>query len=213
MDISNKALAMFLLAAIVVSLGGTIVSLNRLGSITTTGFTPASGEVLLSLDEVISITTADNATVDFGNCENDAGTAQTVNSEGGADTSTVCDEFSAPAWIAVRNNGNVDVNVTIQSNVTGAAQGGSFLASPSSESSLQYRIANLGDVGGAGCEDVVVGSYTAFAATGTEYLVCGNLTSGNDNTFRSHFQIVVPHDAIGSGSAEIIFTAEKVGGS
>ena len=58
MEISNKTLAILLLAAVAVSLGGTIISmnsLNRLGEITTTGYaTDPTGIVNLSVDQFVT---------------------------------------------------------------------------------------------------------------------------------------------------------------
>ena len=70
MDISNKTLAMFLVAAIVVSIAGTTISLNRLGDISTspTGFaTSGVGNVSLNVNTDLSIV-LDEAWINFGDC-------------------------------------------------------------------------------------------------------------------------------------------------
>ena len=65
MEISNKTLALFLVGAIVVSLAGTIVSLNKLNSLSTTGFVTDTGTANLSVSTLTSIKFAIDA-VDFG---------------------------------------------------------------------------------------------------------------------------------------------------
>jgi len=68
MDISNKTLALFLLGAIVVSLGGTIMSLNKLGDISSVGLVTQTGTVNLAIESSLSITTQDRDTINFGTC-------------------------------------------------------------------------------------------------------------------------------------------------
>lgn len=212
MDISNKTLALFLLGAIVVSLGGTILSLNKLGEVSTTGLVTQGGEVNLTIADSLSITTADNSVIDFGTCTPAGGSTVTINSEGGVNTTSTCGAYAGDG-IFVRNNGNVNANVTIQSNVVGAAQSGAFLNSTIGTSSLQYRTVGAGFGGNSnGCESGLVASYTAFAAAATEYLVCGNLTYGDPaNSFETHIQIVIPSDVPpGATGATLTFTAEQV---
>jgi hypothetical protein len=211
MDISNKTLALFLLGAIVVSLGGTILSLNKLGDVSSTGL--VTGDVNLEIASSLSITTADRSTIDFGTCTPVGGQTLTINSEDGANTSATCDGDISLGGIFVRNNGNVNANVTIQSNVVGAAQSGTFLNSSVGNSSLQYRTVENGLLGNTnGCQGGLVASYTAFAANGTEYLVCSNLTFGStENSFETHIQIIIPPDApVGVAAAVLTFTAEQV---
>lgn len=228
MDISNRALAVLLLATMVVSLGGTIVSLNRLGSLSTTGFTPAVGvgTVNLTINESISITTEDSSFINFGLCIPFPGMATVVNSEEGENTSTRCPEYVPSVnpedpgdyghgYIAVRNNGNVDVNVTIVSDDVGAAQGGGFLNSSSGTSTLEFRIDNDGhDSYGGGCDGNIPAGrevYTPFNLTDPEVLVCGNLTTDStDNSFLTYIQITLPYDATGSAEAELTFWAESL---
>lgn len=74
MDISNKSLSLILVAAIVVSLGGTVVSMNRLNSLSgVTGYATATdtatGETNLTIQSDVSITITHPSSgnrVDFG---------------------------------------------------------------------------------------------------------------------------------------------------
>ena len=213
MDISNKTLALFLLGAIVVSLGGTILSLNKLGDLTTTGF--VTGNVTLLIDDQLSITTEDRATINFGTCTPFPSVAATINSEDTANTS-ICvgsSGLGAEGGIFVRNNGNVDARVTLQASDHGAADNsGTFLDSTSGTSSLQYRTTNDGHSSGppytGGCTGMQ-GSYTAIDNTTDGWLVCNNLTFGSTaNSVQTRIQIVVPHDvAPGSDLVTLTFTA------
>lgn len=212
MDISNKTLALFLLGAIVVSLGGTILSLNKLGEVTTTGLVTQPGQVDLEILSSLSITTEDNSVINFGTCTPPAGQTTIINSEGLENTTSVCGAYGG-SGIYVRNNGNVNANVTIRSNVVGAAEGGEFLNSTIGTSSLQYKTVGEGDGSFTnGCQTGLVGSYTAFAEEDEEYLVCGNLTAGaTANSFETHIQIVLPSDVPpGEQGATLTFFAEQV---
>ncbi|MFH1915847.1 MAG: hypothetical protein ABIJ21_01150 [Nanoarchaeota archaeon] len=130
MDISNKTLALFLVAAIVLSLGGTLISLNRINEITTgpTGYaTTGTGMVNLSIVTNTDISII-NATVDFG--------AGVVNVSNGCNYANLSNNFTtgwnaAGCWVnqsfngaavrnetskfVVQNDGNVNVSVTMQS--------------------------------------------------------------------------------------------------
>ncbi|MCF7799319.1 hypothetical protein K9M74_05445, partial [Candidatus Woesearchaeota archaeon] len=68
MDISNKTLGLLLVAAIVVSVGGTLMSLNQLESVSPTGFaTTGSGTVDLDIGSYVAIVVDDTA-INFGTC-------------------------------------------------------------------------------------------------------------------------------------------------
>jgi len=209
MDISNKTLAVFLLAAIVVSLGGTIVSLNRLDSLSATGFASSgTGNVSLNIQSSLSITTADNALINFSSCTPLSGSEAIINSEGAINTSVVCTGFSTDN-ISVRNDGNVNANVTVRPNVIGQAQGGSFLTAASATSAVAYKTIARGiDSYGNGCANVstLVASYTNFSSTVTNVTVCPNLTSGLvNNSVLTHIQIIVPYD-VAAGQQDVILT-------
>ncbi len=130
MDISNKTLGLLLVAAIVFSIGGTIVSLNKLDGFSTTGFATTNitnGTVTLSVAEALSIV-LDDAAIDFGTCSLPGGQDIVVDSDLTRTSSSVnnslCDgttnwDSTNGDFITVHNNGNVDANVTIKSNING----------------------------------------------------------------------------------------------
>lgn len=213
MDISNRALAMFLLAAIVVSLAGTIISLNKLEGTSTTGFaTSGTGNVSLNIQSQLSITTADSALINFGACTPLSGTEAVVASTGGANTS-ICGGFAvggADSNISVRNDGNVNANVTIKPDKLGKAQGGTFLDSTSGTSAIAYKTVGGGISPYAnGCQSGLVSSYKNFTSTSTAVAACANLTSGaTANSFLTHLQIIVPYDvATGQQDVTLTYTA------
>lgn len=217
MDISNRALAVLLLATMVVSLGGTILSLDRLGALSATGWTTAAGQVNLTVDTELSITTADNNEMDFGTCNPDTDSDLTVNSENQGDVGEAdCPgEELTPIW--VRNDGNVPAVVTLESNDWGQAgeAGGSFLPSSAGTSELRYKAINDGsdldtDYSG-GCAAGLVDSYSLINDS-SSYDVCDNLGYQNENnSVGIHFEIVIPRaaDPVPS-SATITFTAANV---
>ncbi|MBN1156996.1 hypothetical protein JXA85_05235, partial [Candidatus Woesearchaeota archaeon] len=116
-EISNRALAVLLVAAITISLGGTILSLNKLGGlrmaekempITGRALTE-EGYVNLSISSGISITTTDNNRIDFGSCAPQGGVFTEITSMANA---SICDgavNVTGSKNITVRNNGNVNV--------------------------------------------------------------------------------------------------------
>ncbi len=219
MDVSNKTLAMFLVAAIVVSVAGTIISLNKLQSVSYTGFaTTATGNVSVNIASQLSITTSDHSYIDFKNCTPQSGVGtDTINSEGGGQTSTVCSSFSDTGTngeILVRNDGNVNANVTIDFSDVGEADGGTFLPSPSDTSRIQYKIINDSSASyHGGCVGSYPSSYTTVTNSAkTNRVGCTNLKYGGTyNSFQMEVQITLPHDAdVGYNSIDFTFTAHNV---
>ena len=221
MDISNKTLALLLVGAMVVSLAGTIMSLNKLGEVSITGM-PVLGNVSLEVQQLLSITTEDNPAISFGTCQPDTDSVRTLNSEWTEDTADACGAGSALTPIFIRNNGNVPAAVNVSPDDVGTAQAsGTFLA-PATSSDLAYRIVDEGDGGfGGGCdstagdstEGTFPGSYTTFTGTG-EFNVCTDLadsSGGNtDNSVAMHLQIVFPTDVVpGEYDVEFTFTASN----
>jgi hypothetical protein len=216
MEFSNKALAIFLLAAMVVSLGGTIISLNRLNEVKTVGYaTSATGIVQLTISQSLSITTADGNSVDFGSCTPPAGAGVTANvtSDILENTTASCTGYTQTN-ISVRNDGNVNATVSANSSAVGRANNasGAFLNSSSATSSLQFKSANAGRLTNTGgCTAGTVGAYTPFTEAGRPYIVCDNLKIGNiggANSIVANFKIVIPNDApTGVANTTIGFTA------
>jgi hypothetical protein len=206
MEFSNKALAVLLLAAVVVSLGGTIISLNRLSQVQTVGYaTTSTGTVNLTIGSSTSITTVDGNSVNFGSCTPATGTNATIDTENLSNTSVVCQFYMQGNYsnISVRNDGNVNATVTIKAsqvgrldNTTGVA---AFLNSTSATSSLRYKIQNNGRgsyTGGCVAGTNYAAAYTAFTQASYYTAACGKLTVGSTaNSIVTQFQVNVPYDA------------------
>ena len=221
MSVSNKTLSILLLAAIVVSLGGTFISLNRLGAITPTGYTPHVGEgtVNLTIEEVLSITTTDNDVIDFGFCELTPGEPLTINSKGTGNAA--CDGFTgAMTPIYVRNTGTVPANVVLSSDKVGSGGTGtnSFLTNqsqpPTTDSSISFLSESVGASGSptyaGGCTGGLQGTYLEIENSASTYPVCTNLkTHATENSVGVHFEIVIPENTVEGDTVTLTFTASQ----
>ena len=236
MSVSNKTLAVLLLAAIVVSLGGTFISLNRLGALSTTGYQVSgenvTGDVRLAIQDVLSITIADQPEINFGTCELGEGAAGITIASNTTDGNEAgsCTGF-APVPIAVRNNGNRQALVTFNVSDYGTnvappdGTSGSFLqvgdarASPGTDfSELRYTTRNAswdGSVGAnGGCLNTgagwSAGSFALITAT-ADITVCNVLDfSSTANSFLMDFQIKIPNAADQGDNVTITFIASEV---
>ena len=208
MDISNKILAAFLLAAIVVSLAGTIISVNKIGDLSTTGFATADGTASLEILEVLDITTEDSSSIGFGNCEIDSGADLVLDStEDNAGVHGACDEYSSEV-IAIRNAGNQRAAVTVQASDVGEAHNGTFLTSESGISYLAYKVNNAGVGSGndGGCEGNLVEEYTNFTEADQGLNLCDNLHYVQDsNSVTMDVQTILPSD-VDTGEYTVTFT-------
>ncbi|MCX6706861.1 MAG: hypothetical protein NT001_01830 [Candidatus Woesearchaeota archaeon] len=126
-ELSNKSLALLLIAALVVSLGGTLVSLNRLKSLEAAS--PATGMVTLysataGVNVTITSTTAINFTTNYinfgtGNVNGTCGYCNmysnyTLDSTGSI--SSCCQGFSgATTGLVIENIGNTNVSIGMNS--------------------------------------------------------------------------------------------------
>ncbi len=124
-DISNKTLALLMVAAVVVSLGGLFVSLDRLsklggagteGANGVTGFAIALGRANVTITSSATITMSDSS-INFGACTlPSVGTLANIssnNSNGGG----YCDGVF-PDYVTVVNTGNNNLNISVKTNVS-----------------------------------------------------------------------------------------------
>ena len=200
MDISNKTLGLLLVAAIVISIGSTVISLNKLDGFSTTGFaTSQDGTVNLSISETTSISINDSS-INFGTCTIPGGADVTLDSFNGSSeyNNSIC--TGASAWVSgtgdyleVKNDGNVAVDIDVKSNVTAATLFGT-------DSTLKYK-----STGNASSHTT---SYTAILTTDSSF--CTNLgTTDGDNLERLYTQIYLPNTASTGGQMKLTFTASK----
>lgn len=133
-EISNRTLAILLVVAIAISLGGTIVSLNRLagvGAPVVTGFaTDDKGTASVNITSQASITfEINNNSIDWGNgwvnssqsgtCQMTATSTQAGVDEGSESTACKGDWAGASQGaLVIENNGNVNISVMVQVNAT-----------------------------------------------------------------------------------------------
>jgi hypothetical protein len=187
MEITNKTLSLLLIAAIVIGLGGTLLSLNKINE-GLTGQVTSSGRVNLTINSSTSCTFLSN--VDFGT-GNRPGTATTIgtnltNSLNFRDctTDTNC------TGMMLNNSGNVDVNVTFNSSVQGAAfMGGASAAN----SDFRYWTLNGTTTQTLqGCRNMT--NKLGDVPT-TPTLICQNLTYSAGNTIITiHYNITIRPD-------------------
>ncbi len=174
MDLSNKTLGLLLVAAIVISIGGTIISLNKLDAVSTTGYAVQSGTVTLNVPEALSIVLT-NASIDFGDCMiNTTRGFNFVDSSldvTGANNAECDGTLDFPDSIVVRNDGNVNANVSVRSDINGTEffnEQNSWIAYRAGEPALNF-----------GCANDLADTFTNFTVVGPDenYPFCGNLTT------------------------------------
>lgn len=171
-ELSNKALSLFLLAAIVVSLGGTLVVLNKLGTMHPTGFAAsATGTVNLTVASTKSITTNESNLINFGSCTTAGSYFDVINSENTLNTSTRCPSLdSTYRNISVRNDGNANGSITVAFSACAPGGGNASCAflnsSGSPKSTLQFRTTSSGRPPyTGGCSNTPITAYTIVNGT------------------------------------------------
>ncbi len=203
MDISNKSLAVILVAAIVISIGGTVVSLNKFGQLSQPGYTgyATSSDAGQTNFSIMSNTTiefvAGKDAMNFGNGEVNGSAAGVQNctlQTNNTAPSTDCIGFSAlDNYFVIHNIGNIGVNLSLLSNAT-AAQ---FIGGNASVHSFQWQVgANesgscLGSLSDTSFTNVTNGTTIAHAKN-----VCTNLDYNlPTNSLWVNLKLVIPEDA------------------
>jgi len=250
-EISNRTLAILMVVAILVSLGGLFLSLDRLSKLQagvppgiTTFATTGAGRANVSVAPTISIILDDN-TINFGTCTLTAGgydlylesnytclnkpscNAMNITS---ASTGGKCENSdSAPANISIRNDGNVDVNVSVATTSNSTSL---FSALDNTRKYFGYRTINFTPASGvAACGigwNIAQGPALSLAYNSTDYYhwtefqkdssarsyrVCANLTyPGNQGATANttvYFQVrmrVPGTESVGEKNASLVFT-------
>ncbi len=163
MEVSNKALSLFLIVAIVISFGGALYSLHemeqlRIGSITAYA-TSDTGNVTVNISQSLSLSIVDK-TIQFGDCQTIGGETYNVHSfndtrhtdSGGSPSNCSFGGGTATGndSILIKNIGNIDINLTMVTSTvgsnfttTGNHTQGSFLPSSNTNGSMiAYAVAN-----------------------------------------------------------------------
>ena len=199
MDLSNKSLAFILVVAIVISLGGTIISLDKINTLRNegglTGFATqnATGQTNFSLSSnlQLSFTTAN---VDFGTGFVDTGAANqyceiATNGTFNVSPNNFCrgglHANNSPLVIA--NTGNVNFTLLLNA----SANASTFIQGTNPTFQWMTNYTNSSCASGAalntGWSNVTVGSQAT---------ACGNfLFTPPNNTAQLHIRIIIPWDA------------------
>jgi len=198
-EISNKTLAILLIGAIVISLGGTLISLNRLARIRLpgiTGFATDIGGVNLSITGVTEVNwTTDDIYWGPGTVTTGTSTC-TLTSYDGNTNCTTFGTVSSP--LVLENIGNTNVTLNITCGKTAAT----FIG----HADAVYHNKEPGS-----CPGLAI-SAGAFQTASTDPVVVCNSTGGGflatdgSDTMNFDVRVVIP-SAAPSGSKTSTFTA------
>ncbi|MBU0758410.1 MAG: hypothetical protein KKF44_10155 [Nanoarchaeota archaeon] len=195
-DISNRTLATLLIAAIVITLGGTIMSLNRLSQVGGPSFFPVTGrgttdtgKVNVTIQSSQSIRLMGTTIIDFG-AGNVNASDSTCNTNGVNVTTVDSGTNELDCWLVsdavqlvgtdfdVENDGNVDVAV----NISGKSNQ-SFITTSGDFSATDYKW-QFGSENTPGDVDCEAGEPTGWVHFGENETLCTRLPwedEENDN--------------------------------
>jgi len=118
MQVSNKTLAMFLVAAIVVSIAGTLIGLNKIGSIGTTGYATGTANLTIYTNSSIRFAAGFEG-ANWGSGTITAGTNCSLETDGG--NTGGCENFTTVSNdLVIENDGNTFLEVNLSANETAA---------------------------------------------------------------------------------------------
>lgn len=209
-EISNKALALLVLTALVVVVAATTVQLNRLNAIGITGMPTADdGTVVLQIASSVSIEVdTGNSSINFGPCTPLSGQNLTFDSENNMTNATNDRCVPNPAtgqtgFILVRNIGNVDANVTVQTDLT---PDGFIPTAASNQADFQVRFTSSN----CGAGGSLLSTYTTLSTSAIG--ACQNLTFP-DGEMQMYVNITIPQDALpgAANTNTITYTAAQAG--
>ena len=202
-DISNKALAGLLIAAIVISISGTMMVINKNGGLT--GFaTQQNASASVNISGVVSIKLNTNS-INFGTGSVTPGQtycniSQIASTAAFDETPASCGTWSnVTGSISLENDGNVNANITVKStkNATdfvGGTSPGLFSQAANDEASS----CNLGLQSNFTTLDTIARSF------------CQRLQYGDAlDSLKFGIKIKIPSDAIGLKSNTITFDAAQ----
>jgi hypothetical protein len=195
MDLSNKTLAFLLVVAIVISLGGTIISLNRLNQLGFMGLTlyNTSGTTNFSLQSSVSIifrTTLVNFGTGYVNA-NGTGCDITTNATTGWNTTGNClGGLTNTSPFIIENNGNVNVSLGLNS----SANASTFVTGSVPTPLFQWAVSNNET---NSCYGTLSDqTWTNVNWSGGPKTVCTNLSFSDANdTIRLDIKVLIPEDA------------------
>lgn len=229
-DLSNKTLAALLVIAVVVSLAGTLVSLDKVGRLRlglyATGFGTVGNVTVTIVNAVVANLTSDTVTFESGNV-NPGEPYAYIDTNG---NNTNWNGAATQDGMEVRNEGNVNINITIfagknssrflcegQNHLVTCGVNTSFPPNFSVWAEQNESNQSLGDPDSCGAPPLASGTF--FRAgnrtaprelNGTEFVTCENLSpvSGRD-IFVLEFAVRIPSDATGVKNNTITITARE----
>ena len=207
---SNKSLATLLVFAVIISLGVTFMSLNRLSFIRSemlaTGNAAATGNLSLTIQTNVSCNIDSNVSFGTG--------AATVNRTLSTDASNAFDGWtcvgttygSGCSGMVINNTGNVLLNVSYNSSVNGT---GLLLSAGQNENDFTYKVDDTSEPSGADTNSCLLDPVTTW--TNVNYTngpngsnICSSLNFTTNNTITIDYNITVtPDTTVGIKSATI----------
>jgi len=212
-DYSNRALAYILLVALLISVAGTLITLNKMSSygvpLISGSATSGQGTAQVTMGSTLSISIITSA-IDFGTCRpNVSGQQYTILSSNEINNSGAnegqCTGLATPQNMTIQNEGNSYANVSVninQANLTGGTINRSIFFTWVNDTALSY----------AGCYRGANSSFWVnFTSAGTDYTTCTNFT-GPTKRIALFLRVWLPYDATtGTRSATLTFTARTPG--
>ncbi len=200
MDMSNKSLALILVVAIVVSLGGTIISLNKLSQLGITGLAPTdTGTANLTISSQIHIN-FDVNNVNFGSGYIDGGVGTCVLDTNGTSNSSPdnnCAGFTLnPSPFLINNTGNQDVSLELRSSYVASNYTGGTGAE------FQWWLDDGPGESATVCDSENPTGFNGWSdVNNTDHTVCTNFNYESDrDTLELHVRVLIPDDATEIGT-------------
>tara|TARA_Y100000310_G_C20680473_1_gene815613 strand:- start:2260 stop:2943 length:684 start_codon:yes stop_codon:yes gene_type:complete len=220
----HKVMTGMLLVALVVSVVGTVITVDRLGGVNSanglTGAAGGTGDLNITQDITISLP---DSGIDFKNGKVDPSAGFATVDSGGNTVDGTWDNRSGSNGdnITVRNDGNVGVNITVQSNKqNGNHSTNSFICQSDAggcgvgyenggeNNALKYEFTSANNEPSS-CTTL---GQRQFSKTLTDYGFCECLKTGStEDEAVLNLQVGIPADAQGQKSATITFTSTAAG--
>lgn len=219
-EISNRTLAVLLMAAIATSLFGTFISLNKLNKIQPglpgiTGMASSNGTVSLEVTSLASFTVATN--VNFGQIQpNTSGYFIDTDSDNdwAGGSANHCSDWtltgaSACSGLEIENDGNEVINLSFRTTTTPA----SLIGGTDPLFQFLVRNGNRSNSGDNGCTGTLGNTTWTNITAAFDYPICNtstpntgfNFTSANDMV-TLEFRLWIPADAPQAGTSTATIT-------